>query len=493
MVSIESELGIHGRIPHSFDTDALLRYSIKLASRRDVKRNTDLSRDLLARAGIAHGLCGDDATSLELFEKGLRISRGNQKKALFYYLKGFQYHHRRGEAAKAKEELVKAYKLSERSRRLRTEILLALGTTEMRLGCLLSAKQSIRAANDLHVRDLVPHGLMRLSVAFMRDGDYETAAQLNRRSFSLFRRGGDWLGMKIADANLALLLLQQDDPVSAREALERAIEEGVRVLDIPRLGRDYNNMAIACQRMNDQEAERSALIEAIRYHSAAGMMGLLAGNYRNLGLCLAELGEIEAGLAALEYGARLAYELGMPNHEFEILADLLTVCMKHRTRLGVIPQLLSRCQEIMDIASDRLSRDSLLQFGNAMQEILHEQQIVTPEKVIVPSKVPDVSTAEGRTTLARMIPQQESCNFEDLLKRRLGNGIPGRLVPRVDDLRQFLMMFAGDFFKSANYTGEFGMTQERAKRHFRWMCTEGVLERFGSRKASRYALAFHRN
>jgi tetratricopeptide (TPR) repeat protein len=299
--------------------------------------------------------------------------------------------------------------------------------------------------------------------------------------------------MKTADANLALLLLEQSDPASARDALERAIAEGVRVLDIPRLGRDYNNLAIACQRMNDLGAARDAFIEAIRYHTAGGQRGLLAGNYRNLGLCLAQLGELETGLAALEHGAELATDLGTINHEFEILADLLGVCIENRTRLDVIPQVLRRCQEIMDGASDRLSRDSLLQFGHAMQEIVQERQVTSLDAARTVYRVPQVSSPEGRKDLGKLIPTERSCNFEEVLRQRLGRGIPGRLVPKVDELRQFLMMFTGDFFKSANYTGEFGMTQERAKRHFRWMCSERVLERYGTRKASRYALAFHRN
>ncbi len=489
---IQEQLGLRDPVPHSFETDALLKHAIRIVSRRDLKRRTDLARELLAAAGTAYGLIGDDAASWELFEQGLKLSRRNQKKARFHYLRGFQYYHRRGEAAKAKEELLQAYRLSERSRRLRTESLLALGTAEMRLGCLPGAKHSFSAALDLHVTDLAPHALLRLSVAYMREGDHESAAQLNRRSYSLFRRHGNWLGMKTADANLALLLLAQHEPAPAREALERAVAEGVRVLDLPRLGRDFNNLAIACREMGDLEASRDALVQAIRYHGASGRRSLLAGNYRNLGLCLADLGQLEAGIASLEHGARMANELGMPNHEFEILADLLTVCLENETRVEAIPGLLRRCHEIMDIAADRLSRDSLLQFGQAMQEIVEQQKLGAVKKPRGSVKTSHVASTDGRNRLREIVPSEESCDFDGLLRRKLGRGIPGRLVPDVSELRQFLMMFAGDYFKSASYTGEFGMTQERAKRHFRWMCGQGVLERYGTRKASRYALAFHR-
>jgi len=103
-----------------------------------------------------------------------------------------------------------------------------------------------------------------------------------------------------------------------------------------------------------------------------------------------------------------------------------------------------------------------------------------------------LSGAEGSDSLERLLGRAGDLDLESILTKRLGDGVPGRNVPSPDNLKRFILQFLGGFFRSGDYTREFTLPQERAKRHLRRMCVRGLIEREGMRKASRYCLAFHR-
>ncbi len=490
---VRKELVEGANIPHSFETEPLLECSLKMATRRGVRRHPYVFHTLLSQAGIAHGLCGDDATSRDLFDRGLRTSTNNQERAHFHYLRGYYHFHRRGETAQAKEDLSEAYELSERSRRLRTQILLALGTVNFDMGCLDGAAEYFKAAHGLHLRDLEPHALLRLGVVRMKQSNYDLAKALNRKSHRLFKRFRNWRGMLAADSNLAVLYLDQGDAASAAQLLEPLVAVRRKLLDLSQLGQACNNLAVACKRTGRPATARDALLEAIRYHTALGRKRLLSGNYRNLGQCLVEIGEVEAGIAALDHALGLAREIGAKDQEFKALTDLLTACVHQNDCHDGIPSFLHRCYEILETVPNELPKDAVVDFSRASGQVLARPEIPLLRKGRDVREPRRVSSKAGREALRALAPSASDCDFDAMLTNKLGKGIPGRLVPRVDYLHRFLMMFTGDFFKSAHYTGEFNTTQERAKRHFRWLCGEKIIERSGVRKSSRYALAFHRN
>lgn len=478
-------------VPHSFDTAALLAHAMEVLGQPTLQKRADLHHELLARTGVVCALCGREEEALDLFERGLRSSRSNQRRARFQFHIGHHHYERRGQLANAREALVQAFVLSERSRRLRTETLLALGSTEARLGLHEAALKSLESALDLHVRDLEPHALMRQGIVHMDLGDHETAHRLNRKSSVRFKQHRDWLGMIVADRNLAVLLLNGGDAAGARRILEKTVTEENRVLDLQYLGRDYNNLSVAYSRLGDHAASRDALMNAIRYNAALGRKRLLAGNYHNLGIALAAIDDLPGALAAFERALDLSREVGTVDFEFQTLTDVVDTALRHQEAFEVLPGVLRRAYEILEVDAETLSGERVLEFGRVTQGLIGNPRVRSFRSGSYGARL-RIASREGRRDLDEMTPAPSDSDFEGILRARLGDGMRGRFVPSVDELRQFLLLFTGDYFKSGNYTGEFDLTQERAKRHLRWLCGEGIIERFGTRKASRYALSFHR-
>lgn len=480
------------RIPHSFDVSELLAFATRRATARDVKRQPRIHLPLLAATGVALALSGRDEEGVGLLRRGYRDAGTNQTRAQYLYRIGYHSEHRRGDAHAARETLHRAYVLSERSRRLRGEILLALGTVEASTGSIGSAERALSGALDLSLRELEPHALLRASDVATLRADFGTAVDLNRRSHALFRAREDFLGMKVCDSNLAILRLERSELTEASELLDRVIEQGLRVLDICRLGRDYNNRAVLLSQAGDPAAARDSVIEAIRFHEAFGRKALLIGNYQNLGGYLVQLGETDAALAAFDTAAGLARRLNLVHREFQVLAHLLLMAALHRLAFPELRSVRDRCRHLMESDAESLSKKSLVSFARAMDGFARHRELLEPNGHARGSHG-SLAGPDGWEALGRLVPSPDACDFTTQLERRLGEGLPGRDVPPNDDLARFLMQFIGEFFKSGNYTREFSITQERAKRHLRWMCRMGLIEQRGARKASRYSLAFHRS
>jgi tetratricopeptide (TPR) repeat protein len=293
---------------------------------------------------------------------------------------------------------------------------------------------------------------------------------------------------------LGVLRLAEGKPGAAEQIWERQVLESHRVLDIPMLARTYNNLGVSRARQGDYRGACRALVAAIPYHATSGRRRYLAGTYRNLGLYLAQLGEVETAMAAFERALALASEVEQRDHELETLTDLLSTCLERRTHLSAVPRVLRRAYEILETsAPGELREATLLSFSRLTHDVLAKAGGVAPVKARATARgEAELASFEGRTALRAMLPRDEDSDFPGMLSLRLGEGPRGRHVPPADELASFLMLFTGQYFKSANYTREFAISQERAKRHLRWLCNAGVIERFGSRKASRYALAFHR-
>jgi len=492
LVQLGDEFRLTRDVPHSFDTAPLIDHALEVLAHPGLSKDVEQQHELMARAGVVCALCGREEEALDLFERGLRSTRSNQRRARFQFHIGHHHHERRGQLSAAREALVEAFVLSERSRRLRTETLLALGSTEARLGLHEAALKSLESALELHVRDLEPHALMRQGIVHMDLGDHETAFKLNRKSSSLFASHRDWLGTIVADRNLAVLLLNDGDAAQARRILEKTVTEENRVLDLQYLGRDYNNLSVAYSRLGDHEASRDALMNAIRYNAALGRKRLLAGNYHNLGIALAALDDLGGALAAFERALDLSREISAVDFEFQTLTDVVDTALRHQDAFDVLSGVLRRSYEVLDEHADALTSERVLEFGRVTQGLIGNPRIRSFRTGRSGLRI-RIASRDGRRALEEMTPSAADSDFEGLLQARLGDGMRGRFVPSVDDLRRFLLLFTGDYFKSGNYTGEFALTQERAKRHLRWLCGEGIIERFGTRKASRYALSFHRD
>jgi hypothetical protein len=79
-----------------------------------------------------------------------------------------------------------------------------------------------------------------------------------------------------------------------------------------------------------------------------------------------------------------------------------------------------------------------------------------------------------------------------MLADRLGAGLHRRSAPPASDLRDFLLLFMGDYLRFHDYAGEFRLSLSRGKFQLRELCHRRILAITGLRKAGKYSLAFHR-
>jgi len=479
------------RVPHSFEPDDLFRYTERLLARPEVTRDDDVHLELVALLGVAYAVAGDDEKAQKHLSRGLRHADSNQKRARFEYHLGLHHHFRRGELARAKEVLEEAYLHSERSRRLRGQILLALGTVDLRLHNVDSAQRSFRSALDLHIKELEPQLFLRLGITEAMQCRPDRAVDLNRKGHALFAEQRDWRGMKLADASLGEHYLDDGEFARARDTLEPVVAEGFRMLDLARLGHDYGHLSVARSELGDATGARDAILEAIRFHHSEGHRASLVGDYQNLGDCLAEIGDHDTALAALDTALVLSRQQELAHEEFQVLSRLVAICARHGVIPDVMPHVMDRCRALMHVHAELLTKESLLHFARSLQGIVGSPSLRGPRSYPPPDPL-RLGTPDGHERLALLLPKPQETDFAARLRSTLDEGLPGRDVPPADELHPFLWQYKGEFFKSGNYTREFGITQERAKRHLRSMCVAGIIERQGSRKASRYALAFHR-
>jgi tetratricopeptide (TPR) repeat protein len=366
-----------------------------------------------------------------------------------------------------------------------------LGTVDLHLQHIDSAQRSFRSALDLHIKELEPQLLLRLGITEAMQSRPDRAIDLNRKSHALFAEQRDWRGMKLADASLGEHYIDDREFAAARDTLEPVVAEGFRMLDLERLGHDYGHLSVARAELGDAAGARDAILEAIRFHHARGHRVSLVGDYQNLGDCLAELGDHDAALAALDTALVLSRQQELAHDEFQVLSRLVAICARHGVIPDVMPHVMDRCRALMHVHSELLTKESLLHFARSLQGIVGSPSLRGPRSYPPPDPL-RLGTPAGHERLGLLLPKPQETDFAARLRQSLQDGLPGRDVPSCDELHPFLWQYKGEFFKSGNYTREFGITQERAKRHLRSMCVSGIIERQGSRKASRYALAFHR-
>jgi hypothetical protein len=478
-----------GPVPHSFEPADLLRLSDRLTARRSIRRERGRYLPLLSAACSAHALVGDEEACVRLTEDGIRSSPSGADQAQFYYVRGYQHHHRRGESERALEALQAGLERTVWERRLKSKIALAMGIVELDGGRLGDAERSLRTVLDLRVGEFEAHAVLCLGLVKSAGGEIAEGKALIARSRDLFRRDGNVQGVVSADAGLGFAHLHEGANESARERYEAVVEARRRLLDLSRIGRDLNNLAVACQRVGDFASAGAALEEAARINAASNRRMLLSGNLHNLGLCYAELGATDLAVAAFEESIRHAYESAASTNEFHALVDALKLCVRTESLQGLVPQILPRCFAFVEEGSDAVSKRLLLEFVKLTPAIFARCR---PGRRITRCWPPRLATREARSALRSRLGSDLNETLAQRFYERIGDGIAQRFVPSLADLKGFLLSFTGDLFVSGNYTREFGLTQLRAKGHLRVLAEKCVTERLGVRKGAKYALAFHR-
>jgi hypothetical protein len=257
------------------------------------------------------------------------------------------------------------------------------------------------------------------------------------------------------------------------------------------VGRIKNNIGVVLRRSGDPQGARQAFLEAIRYHTAAGRKRLLTGSYRGLAVVLADLEDPEASLSALTRAIDIAEAASAIDSEFKARTTAIRIMAEHRTHITAIPWQIGACSSILETRGKEIARGSLEGFSRVMSEVALGGLMgdIARQRGRRPTRV---GTPEGDALLGSLVGRLSQDEYESRLKQRLGDRLTVRHSPSPDEIRLFLYLYAGDFFRFRHYAQEFLLTTSRAKTQLKELSNRRVVELTGTRKAAKYSLAFHR-
>lgn len=475
------------RLPHTFETEALLALGQRTLRRRVVRARPDFP-DIQEITGIALSVCGEEEAAAELFEQAIRAAGQEPEAARFRYLLAHYLHFRRGELADARRVLAEAIEEVETRRVQKSRILLLAGRVARQVGDLESAERWYAHVLESGVHRYRPLAQLYLAILRREQNRLDDAIKLNRRAHAAMRRAGEELGMLMADSDLAAFHLQGGDIHEARRLLVDVVRNHVDLLDLTAAGNASNNLAMVCERLDDREGARDAYLDSLRYHRAVGRKHLLAHTYRNLGVVLVELDQLEPALAAFERSIELATEIASAEIELRGRTETIEVLVHTGTRVDVIPRMVARCDRILATAEPGFATEGVLHYARALGRVI-ESGLLRRGGGGRPGKL---ATAAGTQALETLTGNLDGEEFERLLRERIGPGLSGKDAPDADQLVSFLLLFAGDYFRFRDFANEFHLTTGRVKHHLKVLVERNVIELTGTKKAAKYSLSFHR-
>lgn len=475
-------------IPHTYDTDELLEHAEKTLRRRDL-RGTEMWHYLLYRTGIAYCTTGNLDKGHELFEKGTRASDYPPDQALFRYAIGHWVYRNAGKRREAKKILLKARMQSERGRHLRTEIDLLLGSIHCAEDDGFSGQRRFERILDRGVLELRPMARIRNTRALMLQGLIDEAWTENERAEQMLEEPGfgDWRLRVACKENSAELLMRMGDFEKALRVQRVVYDEHHRRLNMERLAIESGNYAVLLRRTGRLDEALDASLDAVRFASLRpGRIPVRL--QRNLAELLNVLGRYGEALAAVDQCLEVSRKNKFRDFEFKSLVTGIQT-LSEMGRTDSIHALLARCGEILDRHRDEVPRDALESYVEVTAGLTGLKAPSTARA----REVKRLASAADRAAYAELLGDRaRTPNYERDLRQSIGNGLGFEDAPEAGPLARFLMLFAGDHFKSMSYQREFQTTQPRAKYHLQWLVNNSLLERLGTRKASTYILAFHR-
>ena len=312
----------------------------------------------------------------------------------------------------------------------------------------------------------------------------DAAKKRERKNYA----AGEWAFKKLSKAHE---LLAEDKFDEARRLMDEVASQEFMLFDLLSAGRIKNNAAVALRRSGDPRGARQAFLDAIRFYTAAGGKNVLAGAYRGLAVVLADLGDTEASLSALAKSIEIAEGASALDAEFKARTLAIKTMAEQRSHITAIPRQIEACSAILESRAGEVARDSLEDFSGVMSEVALGGLMgdIARQRGRRPTRV---GTSEGDALLASIVGRLTENEYETRLEHRLGNGLTIRHSPSPDEIRQFLYLFPGDFFRFRHYAREFLLTTSRAKTQLKELSNRRVVELTGTRKAAKYSLAFHR-
>jgi tetratricopeptide (TPR) repeat protein len=288
--------------------------------------------------------------------------------------------------------------------------------------------------------------------------------------------------------NRAELLQKQGDYEKALRVQSEVLHEHHKRLNIERLAIEYGNYALLCRRTGRLDQALEASLEAVR-HASVRPGRVPFRLQRNLATLLNQMGRRGEALAVLDQCLEASRKSRFRDIEFKSLCTAIQT-LSDMGRGEPIPTLLARCRELLDAHRSEIPREALEEYVEATSGL----GAIKATSAARLREVKRLSSAADRAALAELHGDRaRTPNYERDLRQGIGDGIGFDDAPEPAPLARFLMLFAGDHFKSMSYQREFQTTQPRAKYHLQSLVGKGVLERLGTRKASTYILAFHRD
>jgi tetratricopeptide (TPR) repeat protein len=476
-------------VPHSCEREALTAYAEAFLKARGVRRHGRYLT-LLEHLGAVFALSGDTDRAREIFQRGRNESKRAVDDARFLYLIGNQIHFRAGEfheARRAFEEIIARRRVR---RDLKNRAYLSLSRTARRLRDEPAAERSADLVRRLGVYKYRPLAELYLGNVRMQQGRFDEAITLNRSAHAHFKRIRADLAMRVAECDLGLIERERGNYRKARAILERLAGEEIRILDTDRAGIVFNNLAAVCVELKDLHGARNAYLRALGFHAAGGRTRRLAETHGNVGSTLSRLGEVEAAFAACARSIELADGIGSADLGIRNRRHAIEAILRNRTHLGALSGLVAQCDEIIRKRGKDVSKETLHGYALAVAQALGARLQKGPEERR--GKAPTISTRHGQALFREMTAAAGENRFRDMLTDRLGSGLRHAYAPPPDALRDFLLLFTGNYLKFHDYVSEFWLTLSRGKLHLRELCDRRVLDITGARKAAKYSLAFHR-
>lgn len=476
------------RVPHTFETHELLDFAAKFSRRRDV-RDSDVYHDLLQRLAVLAFIVGDAELGRKTITRGLRDAEEGPERARFLYLSGLYDHFRSGDLTAAKEVLEQALVESELSRHLKSDVRIALGRTCREVEEYEAAERHYQHLIDHGVLELRPTAVHLLALVREAQGRLDEAENLTRESLKQFEQERDWLNVLNLKATLGDLALTGGDGPRARRVLEPVAEEYARILSAEGAARTYGTLAATYAKEKKYPRALSAYAESLRFQAPAHRYADIARTYRNMAGGLPDMGKTAASLAAFDRAVEFAQRADAVEEELSVYSDVLSLSTVLKLPPAAIAHVVERSREILTEADGRLSGEVYERFAKGAIAVVGR---ALPRVTRRRGAVPALGTSVGRGELSAIVGEVSEKEFDAKLEARLQPGLGIRHAPSPDLLGRFLMLFAGDRFKFANYANEFSLSQGRAKPHLRILCERDVIQLSGQRKASSYTLAFHR-
>jgi tetratricopeptide (TPR) repeat protein len=493
-----------GAVPHSFHTENLIEYGDRTLRRRDIA-HTPLFASIatgLARVQSTLGQFDDAATTLAAWGRRDDEVESSARRNLLEAELVLIPHRRFDEALDLLHEIVRTVGLP---RHVRAQAWLLSARCERRLGDRRQAATSFHEVLSSAIPSLAPLAEIGLAEVMSLDGEHAEALERSRRAVTEIDYHSNPHAWRFVLGNRAGILLRaaRDDDDQApylKEAhplLDEVLEESLRVLDRPHAGLSHATRGGLHALNHEWASARDAFVQSLRYY-LPGEHARRSGAYRGLATTLRKQRKADMAVACYERAFEDAAVAESHDLKLKSLTGLLETVARQEPRS---PEAVRAAVHLARTAAEStptggsaepIAQSTALRLARVLSDLSLSGAIADlPTGGRVPTKL-RLSSPEARRALDDLLESVAPESWENLLRRRIGEGIPIKAAPEPERLVPFILSYSGDTMRINQYLSEFDLKLSQAKTHLKHLCSTGVLEIRGVRKAAKYFVSFHR-